>query len=419
LFVFDDKGVIVHSGTTGLPRGGDQQPLSELNRSRVVEFLHRNGVCSRADIAHALGLTPAAITKITAKLIELGVISETGNLEGRLNRRALGLTLNHSKYRVIGVKFARSLVQIGVFDISGRQLSLIDLPPVIDSQISATVDHIRSIITDLLSQDSHIVAVGMSVPGPYLRHEGKIAVVTSMPGWTDICYTDEFSNAFPVPTFIEHDARSGALAESLFDPRVSSENIAYYLVGEGVGLGVMDHEQLINGERGAATEIGHISIDVNGRACKCGNFGCLECYCSAVAVHEELVKSHILDAEFPDIASMTHRDACKSLFAASSAGNKQAFELVSKISRYVGYGCVNIINAYNPQQIIIGDIMAQAGGVLLDIVYEVLQERIVPEILNSTEILLSTLTSDPTITGAAAAAANQFLRHPSLFARAT
>jgi N-acetylglucosamine repressor len=118
----------VHSDTSGMLQGGAHQSLSELNRSRVVEYLHRNGVSSRADIAHALGLTPAAITKITAKLIDLGIISETGNLEGRLNRRALGLTLNHSQYRVIGVKFARSLVQIGVFDISGLQLSLIDLP---------------------------------------------------------------------------------------------------------------------------------------------------------------------------------------------------------------------------------------------------------------------------------------------------
>jgi predicted NBD/HSP70 family sugar kinase len=417
--ITDDEGVIVHSGTVGLHQGGDQQPLSELNRSRVVEYLHRNGVSSRADIAHALNLTPAAITKITAKLIDLGVISETGNLEGKLNRRALGLVLNHSKYRVIGVKFARSLVQIGVFDISGHQLSLIDLPPVIDSQICATVDKIRTIITELLSKDPHIVAVGMSVPGPYLRHEGRIAVVTSMPGWTNICYTDEFKDAFSVPTFIEHDARSGALAESLFDPRISSGTIAYYLVGEGVGLGVMDHEQLINGARGAATEIGHVSIDINGKPCKCGNIGCLECYCSAVAVHERLIESGILDQECADIASMTHRDACKALFKASSAGNDQALELVKEISRYVGYGCVNIINAYNPRQIVIGDIMAQAGDVLLETVNEVLHQRVVPEILDSTEIMLSTLTSDPTIAGAAAAAANQFLRHPSLFARAT
>ncbi len=409
----------MHSGTSGMPQGGAHQSLSELNRSRVVEYLHRNGVSSRAEIAHALGLTPAAITKITAKLIDLGIISETGNLEGRLNRRALGLTLNHSQYRVIGVKFARSLVQIGVFDISGLQLSLIDLPPVVDSQIFATITDIRRIITELIRKDPNIVAVGMSVPGPYLRHEGRIAVVTSMPGWTDICYTDEFSNAFSVPTFIEHDARSGALAESLFDPRISSDCIAYYLVGEGVGLGVMDHERLINGDRGAATEIGHVSIDVNGRHCKCGNVGCLECYCSAVAVHQELVESGILNDAHPDIATMTHRDACKALFSASKQGDVRATGLLEKISRYVGYGCVNIINAYNPRQIVIGDIMAQAGDVLLDTVKKVLHERIVPEILESTEIMLSTLTSDPTITGAAAAAANQFLRHPSLFAKAT
>ncbi|MFT8704497.1 ROK family protein [Bifidobacterium aquikefiricola] len=402
-----------------MPSEGSYQSLSELHRSRVVEYLHRNGVSSRADISQALGLTPAAITKISAKLIELGIISETGTVEGKRNRRALGLTLNNSKYRVIGVKFARSLVQIGVFDISGLQHSLLDLPPVKDAHISDTISEIKRIIRDLLRNDPNIIAVGMSVPGPYLRHDGRIAVVTSMPGWTDISYADEFENAFPVPTFIEHDARSGALAESLFDPRITSDTIAYYLVGEGVGLGVMDHEQLVNGDRGAATEIGHISIDINGRPCKCGNVGCLECYCSAVAVHQELIDSDILAQDHPDIASMTHRDACNALFAASNAGNARATELLRNISRYVGYGCVNIINAYNPRQIIIGDIMAQAGDILLTTVQKVLRERIVPEILNSTEILLSTLTSDPAITGAAATAANQFLRYPSLFARNT
>lgn len=408
----------MRSGTSGMPRGGDHQSLSELNRSRVVEYLHRNGISSRADIAHALGLTPPAITKITAKLIDLGIISETGNLEGRLNRRALGLALNHSKYRVIGVKFARSLVQIGVFDISGRQLSIIDLPPVKDTSIASTIVEIRSIISDLLAKDPDIVAVGMSVPGPYLRHEGRIAVVTSMPGWTEVCYTDEFQHAFPVPTFIEHDARSGALAESLFDPRISSGNIAYYLVGEGVGVGVMEHERLINGDRGAATEIGHISIDVNGKACKCGNVGCLECYCSAVAVHERLLESDILpDRE--NIASMTHRDACNALFNAAKLGNMRAQQLVKETAEFVAYGCVNIINCYNPKQIVIGDIMSQAGPALLGTIKKVLKQRVVPEILDGTEIMLSTLTSDPTLTGAAAVAANQFLRHPSRFARST
>lgn len=74
------------------------------------------------------------------------------------------------------------------------------------------------------------------------------------------------------------------------DPTITTENLAYYLVGEGVGLGVIDHGNIINGALGAATEIGHVSIDINGKPCDCGNVGCLERYCSTPAIHEMILK---------------------------------------------------------------------------------------------------------------------------------
>ena len=98
-------------------RATSQASVSESNRSRIVKHLYHNGISSRAQIAKALELTPAAITKITARLIEAGMIEETGDLEGSKNRRSIGLKLDTARFRVIGVKFARSLVQIGVFDL--------------------------------------------------------------------------------------------------------------------------------------------------------------------------------------------------------------------------------------------------------------------------------------------------------------
>ena len=88
-----------------------QSSISENNRSRILQYLYHNGICSRAQIAKAIKLTPAAITKITAKLLAQGIIEETGDMDGDKNRRSIGLNLNCAKYHIIGVKFARSLVQ--------------------------------------------------------------------------------------------------------------------------------------------------------------------------------------------------------------------------------------------------------------------------------------------------------------------
>ena len=251
---------------TNTTHATSQASVSESNRSRIVKHLYHNGISSRAQIAKALELTPAAITKITARLIEAGMIEETGDLEGSKNRRSIGLKLNTTHFRIIGIKFARSLVQIGVFDLCGNTLSFENLPTVCDNTINDSIVTIHQRVEQLLDNDPSIVAIGMAVPGPYLRNVGRTAVVSNMQGWRKINFIDKFATAFRVPVFIEQDARAGALAHYLFDPSVHADgNLAYYLVGEGVGLGVIDNGRLINGFLGAATEIGHISIDVNGR----------------------------------------------------------------------------------------------------------------------------------------------------------
>ena len=390
-----------------------QSSISENNRSRILQYLYHNGICSRAQIAKAIKLTPAAITKITAKLLAQGIIEETGDMDGDKNRRSIGLNLNCAKYHIIGVKFARSLVQIAVFDLKCNRIFLSDLPTVSEEHIPETVERIRDTVRQLIKDDPSIVAVGMAVPGPYLKDEGRTALVSSMQGWRQINFIDEFSNAFSVPVFVEQDARAGALAHYLFDPSVhADDNLAYYLVGEGVGLGVIDNGRLINGFLGAATEIGHISIDVNGRPCDCGNVGCLERYCSTPAIHDTLIADGTV---VPGAADMTHTEAARALFAKAGDGDEAAIAIVREVARYVGYGCVTIFNGYNPEHIIIGDIVSEAGPILLDEVRATVAERAIPEINASTSISLSTLSADAAVSGAAAVAVTQFLEHPSVF----
>ena len=166
----------------GSPYASTPKALSELNQSRIVQYLHRQGTSSRAQMARDLNLTPAAVGKLVARLISLGLISETGSLDSDGGRRSIGLALNADRYQVIGVKFARSLVSIGLFDISGRLLDSEELPPVDPDDIPAAVAEVKARVEGQLEANPAIVAVGMAVPGPYLRESGRIALVTSMPG---------------------------------------------------------------------------------------------------------------------------------------------------------------------------------------------------------------------------------------------
>lgn len=388
-----------------------QSSLSELNRARILQYLHHNGVCSRAQIAQALGLTPAAITKITAHLIDLKIIEEVGYLEGKHHRQSVGIRLNGNNKHVIAIKFARSLITIAIFNLHGNQLSSQELRVHSNEQVNQALIEVECIVQHIIESDPNVLAIGVAVPGPYIKESGRTAVVSSMKQWSQVNLLERFQASFSVPMYIEQDARAGVMAEYLLSPQHSDSNLAYYLLGEGIGLGVIQNDQLLSGALGTACEIGHISIDVNGVPCDCGNVGCLERYCCAVDLHTIITERLI-----PYARSMTHREACMALFDIAKTGNREAISIVNMLGRYIGFGAVTIIHLFNPARIVLGDLLAEAGGqMLLDNVKQAVKERAIGALADQTDIVLSHLTHDATVCGAASVAITQILEHCSDF----
>ncbi|MCI1983160.1 MAG: ROK family protein [Bifidobacteriaceae bacterium] len=402
-----------HTGHSRTIASAHRSTSSGTNPSRLVRFFYDHPASSRAQAARALGLTPAAVTIITSKLLDAGILVSAAAATASRNGRAVGLKVNASRYKVVGVKFARTLIELGVFDISGTLISHHTFPPASDSTARDSIEAVRTRVTDLVATDPAILAVGIAVPGPYLPDTGHVGVITTMPTWSSINFRAEFEDAFSVPTFIEQDARAGVLAQSLFDTDSNTSSLAYYLLGEGIGLGVIENGQLVSGSRGGACEIGHISVDIDGLPCECGNRGCLERYCSATALREHLINS--APRLVPDAAHLSPTQAVESLCALAREGNEAAASLLHTAGTYIGYGCVTIMNAYNPRRIVLGDILAAAGDELLATVKAVARERVLPQIWESTTIELTHLPHDPILLGAAATATEQFLTDPARF----
>ncbi len=257
------------------------------------------------------------------------------------------------------------------------------------------------------------MAIGMAVPRPYLRNVGRTAVVSSMQGWHKVNFIDEFSTAFPVPCSWSRTpapAPSPITSSTLRHHRRTSPTISSAKASASASSTTAT-SSTASSER--PPEIGHISIDINGRPCDRGNVGCLERYCSTPAIHKTLIP--MAADRSPMRGTMTHPQACRALFAKAGDGDEAAIAIVREVARYVGYGCVTIFNGYNPEHIIIGDIVSEAGPILLDEVRATVAERAIPEINASTSISLSTLSADAAVSGAAAVAVTQFLEHPSVF----
>ena len=391
--------------------GNNTSDLSEMNRSAIVRILQQNEICSRAEVAKMTGLTQASITKLVGSLIDMGIVSEVGIVKGNGNRRSIGLRLNAEKNLVIGVKFSRHVFAIGVFDISGKLYTQQETEYSLTDFAEDVIASMKSQIHELLKKYENVVAIGLAVPGPYLRKEGTIAMVTRMPNWSTVNFIDEFKHEFDKPVFIEQDANAGALAEWWFGNHGRPLNsLAYFLAGEGVGSGIVDHDRLLLGNLGIASEVGHISIDFKGPVCECGNRGCLELYSSTMALLKRAEK------ELPELFEKPYEnrtEACHRIFDAARAGDKKALKLVEEIAEYLGYGCVTLINAYDPEIIVIGDSIAAADELLLPTINRIVKERTLEAISSHVKIEISKLSIDPTLYGAAAIATDRVLRKPS------
>lgn len=388
--------------------GQNNEDIFYMNRSLVIQYLQKNKVTTRAQLSKALKLTPASITKIVNELIEKKLIEETGFISGDMGRRSVGIKLKQN-FRIIGVKLSRRNFSIGVFGFNAEVFETYR-ESFHDESLDIILDKIKEQLESLLRKYTNSVAIGMAVPGPYLEHESRIVLVTETKGWDKINLREAFADQFDVPVIIRHDANSGALSEWWFGDYDNNGTLIHFLVGEGVGAGIIDKGRILTGTNGIAGEIGHVSINIDGPRCGCGNYGCLEQYCSSLS----FIKQAAIELpKYPESRLNGYENLkARHIFDAAYKGDDLACRLVKKAGRYIGYGVVTLINCYDPSTIVISNDMARGGEMLLEEVVKVVAERVSNYFAERVKICLSKFTEDPILYGAAAVAMDYCLRHP-------
>jgi N-acetylglucosamine repressor len=273
--------------------GTNNEDIQEMNRSLLIRLLRQMSVCSRADLAKVTGLKRATITNIISDLMDWGLVKEVGIIDGKNGRRSIGITINSEIYKVIGVRLARKYFSVGLYDIAGKEY--LNRTEEIKEPFSpdATLEKIKSIIKEFLEAEgtNKFIAIGCAIPGPFFRNEGKMALITELPGWERILIQQELQSTFGLPVYLEHDANVGALAEWWLGlNRRKVGTLVYVAAGQGIGAGIVIDGKVYRGSLGIAGEIGHTSIAYDGPKCECGNNGCLTNYSSTLALMREIKK---------------------------------------------------------------------------------------------------------------------------------
>lgn len=387
----------------------------KMNRALVIDSLRRKRCCSRAELGRMANLKRATITNIIGELIDLGLVVETEFLSSADGHRSIGLRINGNRYQVIGVMMTRThyiLVRVG---LSGEvyQSQRLDIPEGTGAQ--ALLSHIQRNIKNMIeaNQESRILAIGLAIPGPYLKKEGEVVFITNLTGWDGYPLNAKLQEIFDIPVLLVNDANAAAYAQYWFRPdQFRGRNLAYIVAGQGIGCGLLSNGELIQGAMGIAGEIGHTSIDLNGPRCDCGNRGCLELYCSLLAL-ETRIRTRLNQGE-RSILSPTF--TTEDLADALAQEDPLAVEEYRQNCRYLAVGIVSLVNQFDPGTIVIGDQLAKlAPQLLLDTVRCHVKDRLRPAIWAELHLELDTLPYHSVAMGAAALASRLILEDP--FAR--
>ena len=280
--------------------GKNPERSRDHNRRVVLDVVRRNGSLGRMQIARLTHLTAQAIANIVDELVSENLLMETGRLRSGRGQPPIQFAVNPDGAMTMGIEVAADHIVATVLDLSGQPRTK-RITPVRDTSPSQVIAHLRTEI-DAVRKDfkAPLLGIGVVMPGPF-EIEGMTSVgPTTLPGWANIDAASLLSEACGEQVAVENDANAAAVGERLFGAGHSISNFAMIYFGAGVGMGMIQDGVPFRGAFGNAGEIGHVVVAPRGKACPCGQHGCLERYASVYALREKLCEADVADCDFND-----------------------------------------------------------------------------------------------------------------------
>lgn len=333
---------------------GSQTSLREANRARLVESLKRHGRLTQVELAGSTGLSPATVSNIVKELTASGVLHTS--ITSRSGRRATLVSLAGELGLVAGVHFSSRQLRIAIADATRTIVAQSSLPLALDHRHDAELDRLSLLLGDMMeslgSSVSELLAVGLALPAAVDPHTGMVATPDLLRGWAGVDVAESLSTRIGRPVFVDSEASLGGLAEAREGAGRGAAASVFIRVGHTISAGLIVGGDLFRGVNGMAGQIGHVTIDENGPICRCSNRGCLETYAGGPA----------LLSLFPPGEGMQRLG---DLLQAAEDGDSSSRRVIADAGRHIGIAAASLCNLFDPQLIVVGGELAQAGEILI------------------------------------------------------
>jgi predicted NBD/HSP70 family sugar kinase len=377
--------------------------LRARNRHRVVEVLRRQGRVSQADIARATGLSRSTISTLVLELRTAGLVTEfeDGRKDAAPPRRsapggrpAVLLGLDDSAGTAVGIDFGHSHVRVGIANLSHQVTAERDREFQVDNDAAGALDAAAAMVDEVLADArvgrDRVIGVGMGIPGPIDRRTGTIGSASILPGWVGLAPAEEMARRLQLTVEIDNDANVGALAEVYWGAGRGRSEVTYIKASTGIGAGIVISGQLHRGAVGTAGEIGHTTVDEQGPLCRCGSRGCLETVAGGAAVVEQVRSTRSKDLTLARVLEL------------AAAGDPACRRAIADAGRQIGVSMAAVCNILNPELIIVGGHLSEAGDMLLGPLRESLRRYAVRAAVESVAVVQGVLGERAEMLGALA-----------------
>ena len=377
-------------------------------RGMVLDLIRAARTISRIELATTTGLTPPTISEVVRDLMTDGLVIEAGRGASTGGKRPTLLRLNPPARYSVGVQLERNTCVIVVVDLAGRQVARTSFPgtaqmppeqalPFLATQVNATLD------AAAVDRD-RVLGVGLVSYGPQDRHAGLLLTPQPTEEWGDYPVAPRLAEILGMPVLLDNDAAAAAIGEywiGTVDPR-STYGCIY--MATGIGGGVVVAGEVYRGSSSNSVEVGHISINVHGDECPCGNRGCLENYAGPAAVVRQALETPglpeqlMLDPTTTDFLTEFARIA-----AAANVGNAQARHLIEQSAQYLGCAAVTITSLFDLDLIVLaGPSFAVAGPIYQTLIQQEVNRRTFARRAHPVRVVPSVNGSDAAAIGGAA-----------------
>lgn len=332
------------------PESATVSSLRQRNRALVLTHIVQTGSTTRADLAAACGLSLASATNLVGDLIAEGLVHETGSIASRGGRPITLIAPRPEGAYLIGADVGERGVAVELFDLAMTRVDrefrggrAEERPETIAHDLDDALSALRERNPDAWAS---LAGVGLGLPGIVeTGADGRQTLYAQSLGWGPIAIDDLVH--FDGPVFAENGAKTQAMAELWFGAARGVGHALVALLGRGVGLGIVADGRLQHGSVSSASEWGHVKIERDGAACRCGGRGCVEAYLGADA---------ILGA-WRDAGGAFEGSgwgALGALLDAADAGDPTAAGVVDDVVRTLGSALGGMVNLTNPERVVVG-----------------------------------------------------------------